>query len=112
MNEPEQNTQKRSSGLASLPSTSIGRWSAWLLLIAVALILLNNLVVMPETEQRTGLELAQQLFNLAAGLCIVFAGVTSLLAIVKKRERSWVLMLSVLLLVFALAFNLGPIILE
>jgi len=110
MNEPDEVTLKRASGFLSLPSTGVGKWSAWLLLISLVLILLNNLVVMPQTEQGTSLELAQRAFNLAVFLCVVFAGVTGLFAIVMKRERSWALFVSVLLLVLATAFNLGPLV--
>lgn len=75
---------------------------------SVALILLNNLVVMPETEQRASLALAQKVFNLGVFLCVALAGVTSLFAIVMKRERSWVMFAAVLLFIVAVGFNLGP----
>jgi len=110
MNELEKATPKRASGFLSLPSTGVGKWSAWLLLISLVLILLNNLVVMPQTEQGTSLELVQRAFNLAVFLCVVFAGVTGLFAIVMKRERSWALFVSVVLLVLVTALNLGPLV--
>lgn len=86
--EPEGVIPKRASGFLSLPSTGVGKWSARLLLVALGLILLNSLVVMPETERRTGFELAQNVFNLAVFLGVVFAGSTGLFAIVMRRERS------------------------
>jgi cytochrome bd-type quinol oxidase subunit 2 len=107
--EPEVGAPKRTTGFLSLPSTGVGKWSAWLLLVSIVLVLLNNLVVMPHTEQRTSLELAQRAFNLAVFLCIGLAGGTGLFAIVSKRERSWVAFVSVILLVVAIAFNLGPL---
>ena len=74
-----------------------------------SLVLLNNLVVMSQTEQNTDLELAQRIFNLFVFLCVVAAGLTGLLAVVIKRERSWVLFVSILLLIFATAMNAGPL---
>lgn len=102
--------EKQSSGFLLLPSTGIGKWSAWLLLISLVLILLNNFVVMPQTEQRTGRELAQNAFNLIVFLCVCSSGVTGLWAIVMKHERSWVLFVSVLLLILAIALNVGSLV--
>lgn len=96
-------------GFLSLPTTGVGRWSAWLLLASLALVLLNNIVVMPETERNIALELAQRLFNLAIFLCIAVTGLLGLLAIILKRERSWVLLLSILLLIFVVVMNVGPL---
>jgi cytochrome bd-type quinol oxidase subunit 2 len=107
MNEPEGVTLKRASAFLSLPSTDVGKWSAWLLVVSLVLILLNNLVVMPKTEQQTSLELAQNAFNLAVFLCVAFAGVAGLFAIVMKRERSWAVFAAVLLFIVAVGFNLG-----
>lgn len=61
-------------------------------------------------SKRTSLELAQRAINLAVFLCVVFTGVTGLFAIVIKHERSGVLFTSVLLLIFVIAFNLGPLV--
>lgn len=94
--------------LLSLPSTRAGAWSARLLVVSLALILLNTLVVMPHTEQRAGLELAQHVFNLAVFMCVAGAGVTGLFALVMRRERSWVVLVAVLLFILALGFNLAP----
>jgi cytochrome bd-type quinol oxidase subunit 2 len=107
MSDPEGVGSKRASRFLSLPSTGAGRWSAWLLVVSLVLILLNNLVVMPETEQHSSLELAQRAFNLAVFLCVAFAGVTGLFAIVTRRERSWALFVAVLLFIVAVGFNLG-----
>lgn len=110
MNEPERPTPKRGSSFWSLPSTGLGRWSAWLLLVSVGLILLNNIAVMPYTEPRPSLEMVQRVFNLTVFLCVVSAGGLGLLAVVAKRERSWTLFLSVLLLILAMVLNLGPLV--
>ena len=102
--------EQKSSDFLSLPSIGIGKMSAWLLFISLVLILLNNLVLMPQTEQRTGLELAQNAFNLIVFLCVCSSGVTGLWAIVMKHERSWVLFISVLLLILAIALNVGELV--
>ncbi|MCL4194980.1 MAG: hypothetical protein KJZ87_24785 [Thermoguttaceae bacterium] len=108
MNERERVTPKGASGFLSLPSTGVGKSSAWLFVASVVLILLNNLVVMPETEHRASFALAQKVFNLVVFLCVALAGVTSLFAIVMNRERSWVMFPAVLLFIVAVGLNLGP----
>lgn len=99
---------KPSSGVFSLPSTRLGRWSAWLFVQSIILILINNLIVMPYTEQAGGLDLAQRIFNLMVFLWIAAAGLTGLVALIWKRERSVVVFLSLFLLLFALTMNLMP----
>ena len=106
MGEPERPTQKRASGFLSLPSTRMGKWSARLLLLAVVLALLNTLVVMPFTEQRADLELPQTVFTFAVFLCVTAAGISGVFALVMKRERSWAVVVSVLLLIVVMALML------
>lgn len=107
MNESERVTPQQASGFLSLPATGVGMWSAWLFVASLVLILLNNLVVMPVTEQQTNLEPAQKACNLGVFLCVAFAGVTGLFAIVMKRERSWAVFVAVLLFIVAVGFNLA-----
>lgn len=109
MGTPREAAPERTLGFMSLPSTATGRWSAWLLLLSIVLVLLNGLVVMPLTEQRVSLDPAQRVFNLVVFLCLSAAGIAGLFAIVVKRERSWAAFLAVLLLVLATALNLGPL---
>lgn len=108
MDEPEAGTQRRASGFLSLPSTNIGTWSAGLVLLSLVMILLNNLVAMPVTEQRTSLELAQRVLNLTVFLGVAVAGVTGLFAVVMKRERSWAVLVAIVLFIVALGLNLAP----
>ncbi len=107
MNEPQGIAPRRASGFWSLPSSGVGKWSAWLLVVSLAMILLNNLVVMPNTEPQASLDLAQRACNLAVFLCVAFAGVTGLCAIPMKRERSWTVFVAVLLFIVVVAFNLA-----
>lgn len=100
--------ERQPSSFRSFPAPRTGKWSAWLLLLSVLLILLNALVFMPQTEQRN-LELAQRALNLIIFLCVFSSGFTALWAFVIKRERSWALFISVLLLILAIALNLGPL---
>lgn len=103
--EPERVTPNRESRFLSLPSTGIGKWSARLLLLSLVLMLLN--MVLAPALQRTGLELPQAVFNLATFLCVVASGLSGLVAVVVKRERSWAVVAAVLGGILALGFELA-----
>lgn len=109
MDAPGPVTPKPLPGFLSLPSTGLGKWSAWLLVASFVLILLNNAVVMPWTERAGDLDLVQGAVNLTAFLVVAAAGLTGLVAASWKRERSAVVFLSILLLAFALAMNLAEV---
>lgn len=94
MGEVDRVTQKRASGFWSLPSTSVGKWSARLLLLTFVLMLLQVFVVMPVTEQRTGLELLGTVFTWVLVICLVSAGISGLFALFMRHERSWAVVLS------------------
>lgn len=110
--KPVHVTQKWASRFFSLPSTSTGKWSARLLLLSFALVLLNVLVVLPATEQRTGLELPQAIFNLFILLCLASAGIAGLIALVMRREGSWAVLASVLVAVLVVGFELAGLIIH
>lgn len=97
---------KQPSGFLALPVTRLGKWSAWLLVISIALILVNNVAVIPATEQASGLDAVQSVVNLTVFLCAAAAGITGLLAMIMKHEHSWAVYVAVMLLLFALAMNL------
>lgn len=98
MEQQERGARRAASAFLSLPSTRIGRWSGYLLLLGIVLVVLNSAVVMPFTESKAGLGTAQMVVNMAVGSCVVAAGVLGLLALLAKRERSWTLFLSIVIL--------------
>lgn len=112
MDAPGLSSRKPSSDFFAMPHTTLGRWSAWLLLVSFLAILVNTAFVMPWTEQTSGLDDLQQAINLAVFVVTTAAGVVGLIAVVSKRERSVFAFLSIALLLFALAMNLGPMLFE
>jgi len=81
----------------SLPSTRTGRVTTLLFAITLLLALLNAVLVMPYTESRTGLDAFQQAYNLVAGLFVVATGIVGIVSITRSRERSWAVMVPVVL---------------
>ncbi len=97
---------KHPSRFFSLPSTSLGKWSARLLVLAIALTFLFNLVVLPAQLP----EMAENAAGLTLFVCVLATGVTGLVAIVGKHERSWTAFAAVVVLLFVVAMNLGPLV--
>lgn len=93
-------------GLFALPSSSVGRVSGGLLLAAVIGVAVNSALIMPLAEGRTGLGAAQSVVNAAIGLCLLAAGVIGAWAVIRLRERSWVLFLAIVLTLVVLLFNI------
>ncbi len=110
VDEADRVTQKRVSGFLSLPSSSIGKWSTRLMLPSFVLILVNAFVVMPMTEQRTGLELPQAAFTGAIVLCMYSAGISGLFALLIKRERSWAVAVPVIVVILVMGAELADLV--
>lgn len=91
--------RRATSDFRSLPSSPMGRTAGWLLLVGVVLAVLNTVAILPFTERRTGLDALKGLVNAVAGGCLVAAGVGGVAAVVGRRERSWVLLLAIVVLV-------------
>jgi len=110
MDQADKATPAGASGILSLPTTQMGTWSARLLLAALVLVTLNAAVVMPLFERRPGFELPLRIFNVIVALSVLSAGVTGLIAFVRNRERSWVVIVSILVLVAVLTLMIQDLI--
>jgi len=110
MTDPEPVTRKRATGFMSLPSTTPGAWSTRLLLVSLALIVLNMLVVLPAIEQRASFDLLRQAYSFTIVLCLLSSGITGLVSLVSKHERSWTVMLAVVIAGAAVAFLISDIV--
>lgn len=82
-------------GLWMMPTTRVGRIAAILFAVALAAIVLNAAAIMPFTESRTDMDSVQQVVNLAVALSLLAAGLAGSWAIIRDRERSWVVWLAV-----------------
>lgn len=94
----EQGMSRHRPRFLSLPTTPMGRWAGRLLIAALLLVVLNTAVLMPITERHAGLSLLQTVFNVVVGLSVVSAGVCGVLGWMRQGDRSWVVVLSTLLL--------------
>ncbi len=76
------------------PSSRLGRVSTCLFVASIVLIVgVNALGVKSIAEIRFG---SSRVFNISGGLifaCVLAAGITGLVAVVRKQERSWAVLL-------------------
>lgn len=103
-------TRLATSGFLSLPSSRLGRVAGWLLLLGVILVVLNTAVILPITESRSGLDAWQAVVNLLVGGCVVAAGAFGLVAMVFRRDRSWTLVVSIVVLVLVVVMMVRDLI--
>ncbi len=93
----------RGSRFLGMPTSRLGRTTAWVFLASIVLVFLNTVVVLPITERKAGLDTVQKLYNVIAATSVFAAGIVGLLALVRGRERSWAVILPVVFMIAALA---------
>ncbi len=95
-------------GLRSMPSTKLGRLAVIFGAVFVVLFLINTLVFMPtsgsDAEWR---QTILPFFGIGMMACGVIAGILGAVAMIRQRERSWLVMLIMLPGLFAIFFILG-----
>ena len=91
-----------------MPSTQLGWWSVRLASAFAVLFIINSLVFMPTSESTAPWrQVALPFYGIFMMLCGVGAGITGLVAVIWRRERSWVVWLTLLPGLFAIFFVLG-----
>ncbi len=78
------------------PHTRIGRWAAGLGVAFIILFLLNGAVFMQPTFNPPWAHTVMPFYGLLMLLCGLGAGASSLIAVINRHERSWVLWLMIL----------------
>jgi len=89
------------------PSTRPGWWSVGLAATFVVLLIINFLVFMPATEEAPWRQAVLPFYGIFMISCGFAAGVVGLIAVVRRRERSWLVWLTIPPGLFILVFVLG-----
>ena len=89
------------------PSTRLGRWSVGLGATFVVLWIINTAVFMPSTDTAPWREIVLPFYGIFMMLCGLAAGITGLVAVIWRRERSWLVWLTFLPGLLVLFFVLG-----
>ena len=94
------------------PETKVGWWAAWLAAAFVVLWLINTFVFMSTWDSTAPWRLALNsvflpVYGILTMLCGVGAGICALIAVIWKKERSWMVLVPLLPGLFAILFILG-----
>ena len=94
------------------PSSKLGRWAVGIAVLFILLFLTNALVFVPVASGAPAAAWQQALlpyFGVFVMLCAVLAGIIGLFAVIRQQERSWLVWLTILPLVFVLILVLGEL---
>jgi hypothetical protein len=95
MNNPP--TDKPSSGhFLGRPGTRLGWWSVGLGGIFVVLWIINSFVFMPSTVLIPWRQVLLPFYGIFMLACGLAAGIVGLIAVIRSRERSWLVWLTLL----------------
>jgi len=97
----------RGRGFLSTPSTKLGRWSVGLAATFATLNIINATVFMPSIVEVPWRQTVLPFYGIAMMACGLAAGIVGLIAVIRRRERSWLVWLSLLNGLMVVAFVLG-----
>jgi len=78
------------------PSTRLGGWSVALAATFLVLFIINATVFMPSTVDVPWRQVVLPFYGIAMLSCGLAAGITGLIAVLRRRERSWLVWLAIL----------------
>ena len=94
-------------GVFSAPSTKLGRWSSGLAGVFVVMFLINSFVFMQGSSEAAWLRVILITYGIAMLLCGLAAGITGLIAVIRRHERSWLVWLAMLPMLLVLFLLIG-----
>ncbi len=89
------------------PVTRQGRWAVGLMAVFVVMFIINAAVFMQLSSSSWWQQNILPFYGILMLLCGLSAGITGLAALVRKHERSWMVWITVLPLVFVIFLLLG-----
>ena len=94
------------------PQSKVGWWAAWFAAAFVFLWLINTALFMSTWESTAPWRLSLNsvflpVYGIIMMLCGVGAGICALIAVIWKKERSWMVLITLLPGLFAIFFILG-----
>ena len=95
-------TTHSGSALWSFPATRLGRWAVGLMVVFVVMFLINGAVFMQLSGSSWWQENMLPFYGILMVLCGMAAGIVGLVAVIRKHERSWLVWITILPLVFML----------
>lgn len=78
------------------PHTDLGWWAVWLAAVFVIMFLINSFVFMPASSNEPWRQVILPFYGIAMLLCGLAAMVLSLIALIRRHERSWLVFIPLL----------------
>lgn len=94
-------------GFLSTPSTKLGWWSVKLAATFIALLIINTVVFVPSAEKVPWGQAILPFSGITILSCGLAAGIVGLIAVIRRRERSWLVWLTMLPGLMVVVFVLG-----
>ena len=110
MTHPQQTPDPGPAGRGSffaLPSTRLGRWAAGLMAAFVVMFLINSFVFMRLSSDAPWQRMLLPFYGIGMLACGLAAGITGVIAIVRRGERSWLVWPAVLPCLWVIFMLLG-----
>jgi hypothetical protein len=89
------------------PHTRLGWWAVWLMAAFVGMFLINSFIFMPSSSDALWRHIVLPFYGIAMLLCGLVSGVLSLIAILRQHERSWLVWLPLLPLLWVAFMLVG-----
>jgi hypothetical protein len=90
-----------------MPHTKLGRWSIGLAGAFIGMLFVNSFVFMPISGNAPWRHAILPFYGILMLLCGLSAGIVGLLAVIRQRERSWLVWLTMLPGLFVLFLVIG-----
>jgi TctA family transporter len=78
------------------PRTRLGWWAVWLAAAFLAMFLINSFVFMPTSSDAPWRHVILPFYGIAMLLCGLASGIMGWIAFVRNRERSWLVLVTLL----------------
>jgi hypothetical protein len=78
------------------PHTHLGWWAVWLAAVFVVMFLINSFVFMPTSSDASWRHVILPFYGIAMLLCGLASGIIGWIAVIRKHERSWLVLLTLL----------------
>jgi hypothetical protein len=92
------------------PSTRLGWWAVWLAVAFEIFMFINSAVFMRLPEEVPWRVTILPFYGIFMMLCGFTSGVAGLMAVIRQRERSWLVWLTILPGLFVVLFLIGEVV--
>ena len=97
------------STIGQRPHTKLGWWAVGLTITCISMFIFNAAVFLRLTQVNVWQQVLLSIFAISILLCGLASGITGAIALIRKRERSWMVWLTLLPGAFVIFLILGEL---